>query len=153
VIFAGADDRPCLFEENAVDYPIGVSLLRVPGAIEEYLHHPESNRASEILIEEIARRFAVPERFRRTHRDRCAAVEAELRHRANVASHGREPPLYVLVEDPTGDGARGVALWGVLLSTAGNDVRSLRFVRLTGSEFVDELTMAAHVREILKRMK
>lgn len=153
VIFAGVDDRPCLFEENTEDYPIGVSLLRVPGAIEEYLHHPEGNRASEILVEEIAQRFAIPARFRRTHRDRCAAVEAELRRRASVASYGREPPLYVLVEDPTGDGARSGALWGVLLATAGRDVRTLRFVRLTGGDFVDELTMAAHVREILKRMK
>jgi hypothetical protein len=152
-IFAGADDRACLFAENDVDYPIGVSLLRLPGAVEEYLHHPETNRASEILVEEIAQRLAIPARYRGTHKLRCAAVEGALRRRANLASVGHEPPLYVLVEDPTGDDARAVALWGVLLDKAGRDVPKLRFIRLAGGDLADELTMADHVCAILQRMK
>lgn len=154
-VFAGVDERPCLFTDTAAEYPFGVSLYRVPGAAEEYLHppagdDPDGGRASVLVVQELADRLGIQSSLRATHKLRCVAVEAELRRRARTASLSRDPPLYVLLDDTEG-GARGGSLWAVMVGTLGRDVKSLRFVRLTGGDPVEEYTAASHVREIRER--
>ena len=153
VVIAGIDDRCCRFAPFESDaMPVGAALVGLPAAAQTALIDLDGSLLAQAVVQKLAAEMHV-EKLYTKYPDLRAAVEGSLQYFAREAPEDELLPYYLLFDDAVLPGSNNAqALWMLMRKALGDELPSLRLVRLTGGALAEEVTLARHIQAILKRV-
>lgn len=151
VVVAGIDDRCCKFAPPAVGaMPVGAALVRLPAAAQTALFDRDGSRLAQLIVQQLSAEAHV-EAYAR-YDDMRDAVEGTLRYHAREAPDDEILPYYLLFVDADLGGKESEHdLWALARSVIGEELPSLKLVRLTGGLLKEETVIAKHLEAICRR--
>lgn len=147
IVMAGVDDRACQYAlPGPGKMPLGAAVVRIPAAARAALIDVDGSRLAECVVQDLAAKFMVD--HYKNYSDLRDAVEGLLQYHAQFAPEDELLPYYLLFvqEDGTDD-----HLYALARSKLSQELRSLRLVRLTGTNVLHETILAKHIDAILRR--
>jgi hypothetical protein len=152
VVLAGIDDRCCRFAPAATGaMPVGAAVVRIPAAAQTALFDRDGSRLAELIVQKLAAEVDIQGSYSR-YPEMRDAVEGTLRYHASEAPDDELLPYYLLFLDADLGGEQNDHdLWALARAKLGEELPSLRLVRLTGGALVEETVLAKHIDAICKR--